>query len=99
MCKQHFFLANVDLFGLHWLIDLYILLLLLSRTNNQKSVYNNNWVAYLGGTMHEVGHNLGLRHAFENGTEYEDRTGYMGSMPEHLRYPVQCTSPFKTFVW
>jgi hypothetical protein len=58
-----------------------------------KSVYNNNWAAYLGGPMHEVGHNLGLRHAFENGTEYEDRTGYMGSMPNTTRFPVQCKAP------
>jgi Gametolysin peptidase M11 len=61
-----------------------------------KSIYNNNWAAYLGGPMHEVGHNLGLRHAFENGTEYEDRTGYMGSMPNMTRYPEQCKSPFDT---
>jgi Gametolysin peptidase M11 len=44
--------------------------------------------------MHEVGHNLGLRHAFENGTEYEDRTGYMGSMPNMTRYPEQCEYSF-----
>lgn len=45
----------------------------------KQSVYNNRWAGYLGGQMHEVGHNLGLRHAYENGDEYSGRIGYMGT--------------------
>jgi hypothetical protein len=35
-------------------------------------------------------HNLGLLHANENGEEYEDKTGYMGSAPQILHYPEKC---------
>ena len=31
-----------------------------------------------------------LRHAYANGNEYDDRTGYMGSLPDKTFYPEQC---------
>ena len=61
-----------------------------ATVGGKQSVYNNAWGGYLGGTMHELGHNLGLRHSFEMGVEYEGRDGYMGSAPQRTRYPQRC---------
>jgi len=46
--------------------------------------------AYLGAQLHEVGHNLGLRHAWDDGNEYGGTTGYMGTAPQEVNYPLQC---------
>lgn len=35
-------------------------------------------------------HNLGLPHAYENGVEYEDETGYMGNAPQQINFPRKC---------
>lgn len=40
--------------------------------------------------MHEIGHNLGLFHANENGSEYSDVTGVMGAAPDVIAYPQRC---------
>jgi hypothetical protein len=40
--------------------------------------------------MHEIGHNLGLFHANENGSEYTDVTGVMGAAPDVTDYPQRC---------
>jgi hypothetical protein len=40
--------------------------------------------------MHEIGHNLGLFHANENGSEYSDVTGVMGAAPDVTNYPQRC---------
>ncbi len=37
-----------------------------------------------------LSHNLGLPHAYENGVEYEDHTGYMGTAPQQMHYPRKC---------
>ncbi|GAX21656.1 hypothetical protein FisN_29Hh094 [Fistulifera solaris] len=58
--------------------------------NGKHTSYNNLWAGYLGATMHEIGHNLGLPHAYENGIEYEDHTGYMGTAPQQMYYPRKC---------
>ena len=47
--------------------------------NSWLSVYNNEWCGYVSAQLHEVGHNLNLAHAGENGEEYGDKTGVMGS--------------------
>jgi hypothetical protein len=47
--------------------------------NHWRAQFNNDWCTSLSGTMHELGHTLGLLHAQANGVEYADRTGYMGS--------------------
>jgi hypothetical protein len=41
----------------------------------KQTVYNNQWGGFLGGTAHELGHNLGLMHAYDNGVEYGGNTG------------------------
>lgn len=61
-----------------------------ATVSGKSSAYNNRWGGYLGAVMHELGHNLGLRHAFQNGKEYEDRSGYMGSAPQQVLYPQRC---------
>jgi hypothetical protein len=43
--------------------------------NGMTSVYNNRWGGSLSTTAHEVGHNLGLRHANERGRTYADQMG------------------------
>jgi hypothetical protein len=54
------------------------------------SVYNNRWGGSLSTAAHEVGHNLGPRHANDRGRSYADQTGYMGSAYEATGYPQQC---------
>ncbi|GAX14880.1 hypothetical protein FisN_29Lh094 [Fistulifera solaris] len=58
--------------------------------NGKHTSFNNLWAGYLGATMHEIGHNLGLPHAYENGVEYEDHTGYMGTAPQQMHFPQKC---------
>ena len=47
--------------------------------NHWRAQFNNEWCTSLSGTMHELGHTMGLLHAQANGVEYADRSGYMGS--------------------
>jgi len=35
----------------------------------KQSVYNDKWVSFVGAAIHEVSHNLGLYHSYENGVE------------------------------
>jgi hypothetical protein len=42
--------------------------------NHYLSVYSDRWCNYLSTQMHEIGHNIGLAHANENGN-YKDQTG------------------------
>mmetsp|Transcript_35943 Transcript_35943/g.75671 ORF Transcript_35943/g.75671 Transcript_35943/m.75671 type:complete len:585 (+) Transcript_35943:327-2081(+) len=46
--------------------------------NSWNSVYSNNWCRYTSAQLHEIGHNLNLAHAGENGNQYDDRSGFMG---------------------
>ena len=61
-----------------------------ATVSGKVSTYNDKWGGYLGALMHEISHNMGLRHAFENGNEYQDRSGYMGSIPQRVLYPERC---------
>jgi Gametolysin peptidase M11 len=47
--------------------------------NHWRAQFNNDWCTSLSGTMHELGHTMGLLHAKADGVEYADRSGYMGS--------------------
>lgn len=40
--------------------------------------------------MHELGHNLGLKHAGEDGRRYADKSGYMGSTYRGELTPLMC---------
>jgi Gametolysin peptidase M11 len=47
--------------------------------NHYRTMYNHNWCASLSGAAHEIGHNYGLFHSSAGGSEFGDRSGYMGS--------------------
>jgi hypothetical protein len=61
-----------------------------ASVNGMTSVYNNRWGGSISTAAHELGHNLGLRHANERGMTYADQTGYMGSAYDETAYPQQC---------
>lgn len=46
-----------------------------ARIRGWSSVFNAAWCDNLITQMHEIGHNLGLRHSGEQGDEYDDLTG------------------------
>jgi hypothetical protein len=74
-----------------------------------RAQFNSDWCTSLSGTVHELGHTLGLEHANADGQEYADRTGYMGSGYTRSDWPRKCfnghNSNFfgwyndKTLVW
>jgi hypothetical protein len=74
-----------------------------------RAQFNSDWCTSLSGTVHELGHTLGLEHANADGQEYADRTGYMGSGNTKSDWPRKCfnghNSNFfgwyndKTLVW
>lgn len=47
--------------------------------SNYRTVYKDTWCGPSSILMHEIGHNLNLRHAKEGTSEYGDNVGYMGS--------------------
>lgn len=53
-------------------------------------VYNGEWMAATTTVAHELGHNLYLKHANENGQEYGDRAGIMGFGEMNLDGPDMC---------
>jgi len=58
-----------------------------------ESVYNDKWGAKVSATCHEIGHNLGLLHANQDGNEYRDYTGYMGISVKRNKWPARCFNP------
>jgi hypothetical protein len=58
------------------------------------SVYNDLWGLYLAAQAHEVGHNLGLRHAGDGESQYGDHTGFMGGaimgVHDTTNFPAMC---------
>ncbi|CAB9498036.1 expressed unknown protein [Seminavis robusta] len=54
------------------------------------SVYHNVRCAYPTTVMHEIAHNCGLGHAFENGEEYGDETSIMGFSSSSKTGPSKC---------
>lgn len=53
-------------------------------------VYNSDWMAATTTIAHELGHNLYLKHANENGQEYGDQSGIMGFGENNLDGPDSC---------
>lgn len=57
--------------------------------NDRVSIYNNNneYCLQVSVTMHELSHNLNLRHSTEGGVEYEDQVGYVSHLSMIL-FPI-----------
>ena len=55
-----------------------------------RTVFNDSWVTSLSAAMHELGHNSGLSHAYEDGIKYADTTGYMSRSFRSTDGPLRC---------
>lgn len=66
--------------------------------NSWLSVYNDKWCKYLSTQMHEIGHNLNLGHANENGVAYADQSGYMGYGYQLDDDPLMCFNSLNLWV-
>jgi hypothetical protein len=65
---------------------------------NFLSVYNDQWCSSTSAAMHELGHNLGLDHANEDGVTYEDETGSMGFSGVNEGFAaMRCYNPAKSW--
>jgi hypothetical protein len=61
-----------------------------------RSVYNSHYCGIISVSMHEMGHNLGLRHSNENGA-YLDSSGYMGAARDNEVGPIKCFNAAKNW--
>jgi len=66
--------------------------------NFWRSQFNSEWCTSLTANMHEIGHNLGLGHASENGEAYGDRTGYMAGGYKNSTWPLKCFSGYNNWL-
>lgn len=66
-------------------------------TNSWLSVYNDKWCEYLSAQMHEMGHNLNLGHANQNGIRYGDKSGYMGYSFGQDDTPLMCFDAYHSW--
>ena len=65
--------------------------------NHWRAQMNSNWCSSLSGTMHEVGHTLGLLHSNSNGMAYNDRSGYMGGGYTASKWPQKCFNGYHSW--
>ena len=65
--------------------------------NGYVTMYNDDWCTKTSIQMHEIGHNLGLRHSRENGSEYADTTGMMGHSYNDDDGPIMCFNTAKNW--
>lgn len=65
--------------------------------NHGRSVYNEAHCGSLTTTLHEVGHNLGLHHANQDGFGYADITGNMGYSTRQQYGPLSCYNAQKNW--
>jgi Gametolysin peptidase M11 len=64
-----------------------------------RAQFNSDWCTSLSGTMHELGHTLGLLHSnAADGTLYADRSGYMGSGYTNATWPRKCFNGYNSWV-
>lgn len=64
--------------------------------NHWRAQFNNDWCASLSGTMHELGHTIGLLHSNAPGELYADRSGYMGSGYANPVWPRKCFNGYES---
>jgi len=65
--------------------------------NGYVSFYNDNWCMSTSAQMHEIGHNLGLKHSNESGSTYEDNSGMMGHSYFDSNSPLMCFNTAKNW--
>lgn len=63
-----------------------------AEVNHSISVFSSAWATSLSALMHELGHNIMLRHAggLYSGEPYGDTTGYMGRSISAQGSPLRC---------
>lgn len=61
------------------------------------SAYNDDWILSLSAKMHEWGHNMQLRHAFEDGRAYQATNGYMGASARDSDGPLRCYNAWEYY--
>jgi hypothetical protein len=62
-----------------------------------RSYFNGDFCGGLSGTIHELGHNLNLRHSNEGRVAYGDTTGYMGGASLEVGGPASCFNSNKNW--
>jgi hypothetical protein len=67
--------------------------------NHWRAQMNNDWCLSLTGTMHELGHTMGLLHSNANGKAYADRSGYMGSGYTETEWPQKCFNGYNSYIF
>ena len=58
--------------------------------NGSRSVFHDVWAGSVSALVHEIGHNLNLRHAGSGDKVYGDVTGYMGYGTSEVGGPASC---------
>jgi hypothetical protein len=64
--------------------------------NDPLSVFNDERISSVSIQVHEVGHNMNLKHSGKNGNEYGDTTCMMGSSIDEDNNPSMCFNGAKT---
>lgn len=68
-----------------------------AAVNGYVSFFNDSWCTSFSAQMHEIGHNLGLRHSNEGNDNYEDKSGFMGHSFNHPNLPNMCFNTAKNY--
>jgi len=60
-----------------------------------RTVYNDDWCGYMSANVHEIAHNIGLKHSNEGGGLYKDQSGMMGFSYRKIGRPSMCFNGHK----